>query len=263
MTSSVAATPVSSASAEPVFVFGSNQLGQHTEGHAAVAARFHQAKDGEWSGRTGNAYAIPYRDRDYRLLSVKAIDASVKTFMNHAAANRSTQFQVARFACEKGAFSDSEIANLFQAPSSNCALSGVWQRVLDPRRPVRIMIYDPAGRLLDSDWQDLLGRYLNINLPLWGAHGVELISTGGARNIVAADAAARRLGLRQRVVGDNPSYYGAQAGIAAEMKAVWCSTHLLSITDPDQTSQPARVRVLSFATRDGLDCDDLYPGMFD
>ena len=93
--------------------------------------------------------------------------------------------------------------------------------------------------------------------------GAELISAGGARNVVATDAAARHLGLKHRVIGENPAYYGAQSAIAAEMKAVWSSTHLLSITDPDQTAQPAHVRVLTYATRDGLDCEDLYPGMFD
>lgn len=248
---------------EPIFVFGSNMRGEHTEGHAQVAARFHKAQAGEWDGRTGNAYAIPYRDNDFRLMPLTAIRGYVERLAAYATEHRALTLQVSRFACEKGAFSDAEVAALFRAVPPNCALPALWQRVLDPERPVRIMVYDPAGRLLGAEWQALLGRYLSLNLPLWRANTAELISAGGARNVVATDAAARHLGLKHRVIGENPAYYGAQSPMAAEMKAVWSATHLLSITDPDQTAQPAHVRILSYATRGGLDCDDLYPGMFD
>ena len=263
MTSPVAARPGARTAVEPIFVFGSNMQGEHTEGHAAVAARFHQAQTGDAEGRTGNAYAIPYRDRQMRLLPLREIAQHVEKCKAYADSHRSSLLQVARFACEKGAFSDAEIANLFRQAPPNCVLPAVWQRTLETGRPVRIMVYDPAGRLLGTEWQALLGRYLALNLPLWGVSGAELISAGGARNVVATDAAARHLGLKHRVVGENPAYYGAQSAIAAEMKAVWSATHLLSITDPDQTAQPAHVRVLTYATRDGLDCEDLYPGMFD
>jgi len=248
---------------EPVFVFGSNMLGEHVEGNAQIAARFHQAAAGHWEGRTGNAYAIPYRDRQMKLMALRDIGGHVERFKAYASAQRGQPLQVARFACEKGAYSDAEVADLFRNAPPGAALPALWQRILDPGKSVRIMIYDPAGRLLAAEWQALLGRYLAVNLPLWGASGVELISAGAARNVVAVDAAARHLQLKHRLIGENPVYFGAQSPLAAEMKAVWSATHLLSITDPDQTAQPAHIRVLSYATRGGLDCDDLYPGMYD
>lgn len=263
MTSPVAVKAGPRTAVEPIFVFGSNMLGEHTEGHAATAVRFHKAETGQWDGRTGNAYAIPYRDRQLKLLPLRDIGRHVERCMDYASQHRALALQVSRFACEKGAFSDAEVAALFRQAPPNCVLPALWQRVLEPERAVRIMIFDPAGRLLAPEWQALLGRYLQLNVPLWGASGAELISAGGARNVVATDAAARHLGLKHRVIGENTAYYGAQSPMAAEMKAVWSATHLLSITDPDQTAQPAHVRVLSYATRGGLDCDDLYPGMFD
>lgn len=39
MTSPVAARPGPRTAVEPLFVFGSNLRGEHTEGHAAVATR--------------------------------------------------------------------------------------------------------------------------------------------------------------------------------------------------------------------------------
>jgi len=263
MNAPVAAKTRSRTAAEPIFVFGSNMRGEHVEGHAQSAARFHQAVTGEWNGRTGNAYAIPYRNRESKLMALADIAGYVERFKAYANEHRALMMQVARFACEKGAFSDVDIAGLFRDAPPNATLPALWQRLLDPQKPVRIMVYDPAGRLLAAEWQALLGRYLSVNLPLWGASGAELISAGAARNVVATDAAARHLGLKHRVIGENPAYYGAQSPMAAEMKAVWSATHLLSITDPDQTAQPAHVRVLSYATRGGLDCDDLYPGMYD
>lgn len=263
MNAPVAAKSGPRAAVEPIFVFGSNMLGEHLEGHAQIAARFHQAAAGEWDGRTGHAYAIPYRDRELKLMSLADIAGHVERFKAYAGAQRALTLQVMRFACEKGAFDDADIANLFRDAPPNVVLPALWQRLLDPQRPVRIMVYDPAGRLLAAEWQALLGRHLQIKLPLWGASGVELISAGAARGVVATDAAARHLGLKHRVIGENPAYFGAQSPMAAELKAVWSATHLLSITDPDQTAQPAHVRVLSYATRGGLDCDDLYPGIHD
>jgi hypothetical protein len=41
------------------------------------------------------------------------------------------------------------------------------------------------------------------------------------------------------------------------MKAVWYSTHLLSVANPDRTADNSHIRMLSFAARDGLKCEDL------
>jgi len=242
---------------EPVFVFGSNMRGEHDDGHALLAARFHRAAAGAWRGPTGHAYAIPYRNEERRLLPLAEIARHVAGLRQYAASKPELALHVARFACAKGEYLDREIAPLFARMPANCALPALWRRVLDPNYPVRLLIFDPAGRLQDEDWQARLHRYLSLNLPLWGASSAELVSAGGARNIVATDAAARRLKLKHRIVVENPAYYGSQATVAAEMSAVWASTHLLAVTDPDETAHPGHVRLASFATRDGLGCDNL------
>jgi len=252
------AFPQAAAAAEPVFVFGSNMLGEHDDGAALIATRFHRAEAGVWRGPTGHAYAIPFRNEGRRLLPLAEIARHVTGLRQYAASKPTRALRVARFACSRGEYLDREIAPLFARMPANCALPTLWRRVLDPACPVRLLIFDPAGRLRDAAWQAELRRYLAVNLPLWGATGAELVSAGGARNIVATDAAARQLGLKHRIVVENPSYYGSQATVVAEMSAVWASTHLLSVCDPDETAHPTLVRVASFAARDGLVCDNLF-----
>ena len=243
--------------AEPMFVFGSNMLGEHDDGIALLAARFHRAETGIWRGPTGNAYAIPYRSELRRLLSLAEIARHVAGLRQFAASKPTLALRVARFACARGEYLDAEIAPLFARMPTNCALPALWRRVLDPEYPVRILVFDPVGRLRDAAWQALLRRHLDLNLPLWGAMSAELVSAGGAGNILATDAAARQLKLKHRIVVENPAYFGSQATVAAEMSAVWASNRMLSITDPDETAHPALVRLASFATRDGLACDNL------
>ena len=57
-----------STSNDPVFVFGSDLAGRHGKG-AALWARLHRgAIYGRGVGRQGNAYAIPTKDRQLRVL---------------------------------------------------------------------------------------------------------------------------------------------------------------------------------------------------
>lgn len=263
MTAATSPAPSKTLAVEPIFVFGATIGGEHIDGSAAVAARFHGAEAGKWNGLTGNSYAVPYRGSDLTLLALPVIQNYVTTLFDYAAANPDTLFHIARFGCEKAAYRDADMAPLFKAAPRNCVLSAMWQRVLEAHRPVRLLIFDPAARLESEPWQDLLARYLALNRPLWGTAQVEIVSIGAARNLVANDAAARKLGLKHRIVTANAAYYREQAHVACEMKAMWYSTHLLTISDPDQTSQPGHVRILSFATRDGLHVEELYPDMFD
>lgn len=242
---------------EPVHVFGSNMRGEHRTGAAAIAARVHGAEDGVWRGPTGNAYAIPDRNADDRLLPLAELARHVASLRQYAASKPEIALRVARFACGRGEYLDREVAPLFARMPPNCALPGLWRRVLDPDQPARLLVCDPEGRLREPEWQDALRRYLALNLPLWGATGFELISVGGARSIVAADAAARRFRCRHRIFAENPARYGREAAVTAEMAGVWAATHLLAICDPDQTANPGVVRILTLATREGLPCEEL------
>jgi hypothetical protein len=246
--------------AEPVYVFGTDLGGRHEQDSALVAVRLHGAEAGKGSGATGNAYAIPYRNTRLELLPLDVIGNYTESFLRHAASQADTRFQVARFACETGAYGDSEMARLFKGAPRNCRLPGLWARSLDPRLPVRLLVFDPGAHLKDERWQAALQRYLNLNVPLWNAPSVELVSSGTARGVVAADAAARKLGLKHRVIAANEAYYGRNAQFAVEYLAIWYATHLLAIIDFEQTADPQQIRVMGAATRGGLAVDQIDTG---
>jgi len=59
------------------------------------------------------------------------------------------------------------------------------------------------------------------------------------------------------VIGASEAYYGRNAQLAAEHRAVWYSTHMLSIFDFDMTAQPQQIRLMTGATRGGLLVDQI------
>jgi hypothetical protein len=242
---------------EPVYVFGSNLAGSHDHDSAGVAARFHGAESGKWNGLVGNSYAIPYRNSDMQLLGKDVLRNYILGFNRFAQSRPDLHFQIGRFGCESGAYTDTDMAPMFRSTPPNCSLPGVWLRVLDVTHPARLIVYDPAARMREGKWHDEFVRFLNINQPLWNAPRVEIVSVGGARNVVANDAVAKKLKLKHRIIGPNPGYYGEQSEMACELKAIWYSTHLLCIADLDQTAQPTHIRLLTSATRGGLVVDQL------
>lgn len=246
------------ATAEPIFVFGSSLSGQHTAETAAIAAQFFGAKAGQSSGATGAAYAIPYRSSAGALLTPQVIANYIDSFLRHAEEAPDTRFQIARFACERGAHSDAVMAHLFAHMPGNVTLPGVWSALLDPLQPARLLIVDQGGHLKDPVWQTRLERYLALNSPLWNVRAVELVSIGGnARTVVANDSAAKHLGLKHRVIGPNEQVHGRDAQVVAEVKAICYATHYLGISDFEQTAQPQQIRTLNAATRAGLLVDQI------
>lgn len=242
---------------EPVFVFGSDLAGKHDFDTAAQATRLFGAEAGTPSGPTGNAYAIPCRNSERALLPIDVISNYIEPFLRHAEAQPDAQFRVARFGCGADGHSDEAMARLFARAPKNVRLPGLWLRALSADLPARLLLLDPGAHLREAAWQERLERYLSLNEPLWNVPSVELVSVGTARAIVANDIAAKELGLRHRVFGPNEAFFGANAQSAAEFKAIWYATHVLSISDFEQTAQPQLIRVISAATRGGLEVDQI------
>lgn len=242
---------------EPVYVFGTDVAGRHDTETAALAVRLHGAEPGKGSGATGNAYAIPYRNSAGYLLSTEVIKNYLASLYAAATEAPETTYHVARFACEPGAHDDATMVRLFGQAPNNCILPGLWTRLRNPRVAARLLTFDPGAHLLKPVWLAHFQRYLAINVPLWNVPGIELVSVGGARAVVANEAAAKKLGLRHRVIGAAEAYYGRNAQLAAELRAIWYSTHLLSIFDFDVTAQPQQIRLISAATRGGLMVDQI------
>ena len=242
---------------EPTYVFGADMSGDFSPYSATNALRLFGANSEIGSGASGHAYAIPYRDADGQALGFATLGAHVAAFLSYARARPQEQFMIARFGCEAGASDDVTMIRHFSHLPPNCQLPGLWQRQLDAKAAVRLMIFDPFARFKDAYWQDKLKRYLSLNAATCNGAKVELVSVGGARSIVANDMAAKRLGLKHRVFGPNEAVFGKEAAVAAEMKAMWYATHFLSLCDFRQTVQPQQFRVTADAIRAGLVIDQL------
>lgn len=73
---------------EAVFVFGSNRAGRHGKGAALHAAKLWGAVHGVGEGPTGNAYAIPTKDENLRVLPLPEIVAGFERFLAYAKGRR-------------------------------------------------------------------------------------------------------------------------------------------------------------------------------
>lgn len=242
---------------EPIYVFGSGRSGQFKDGTAAIAARFYGAKLDIVEGPTGDAYAIPYRAEDGKLLSARTIAEQVNQFVKHARANPDQQFRVSRIGCERDGYRDSDIAPLFRAAPPNCALPAIWRRELGIADTARVLVFDPLIRLANAQWREQLKHFLGLNMPLWGAAKCELLSVGSSRGVSAAGATAKLLRVPHREIRANAEYYGSNVDAASELLAVWHATHMVNITNPNQTALPSHTRILQTAIRDGVFVDDL------
>jgi len=242
---------------EPAYVFGTRVNGGSNDATATFAVRFHGAGADVWTGPTGNAYALPCRNSEGAALSARIFGNYLTAFFSFAADHPEQRFRISRFGCEKDGFSDADMARLWRNAPPNCVLPAVWQRELNGPELARILIFDPLVRLKSAAWRRILKRYLMVNLPLWGATRCEFLSSGGPRDSRCTVDAARELGYPHREVRADRLHYKEQCDVVSDMFAIWSATHLLSITDPDQTSVPSHVRMLNYAMRDGLFVDDL------
>lgn len=73
---------------EVVFVFGSNRAGRHGKGAAADAHRLWGAEMGVGEGPTGNAYAIPTKDENLNVLTIREIEKGFRRFAEYARTKR-------------------------------------------------------------------------------------------------------------------------------------------------------------------------------
>lgn len=120
-----------SASSSPrrVFVFGSNLAGRHGRGAALHARRHFGARLGAGQGPTGDAYAIPTKDAELRVLSIEEIKPHVAAFIRYAASRPLETFEVTRVGCGLAGYRDEQIAPLFTGAPTNCLLPYGWREL--------------------------------------------------------------------------------------------------------------------------------------
>jgi hypothetical protein len=104
-----------------VFVFGSNEEGNHYAGAAKFAQERCGAQPGVGTGPTGRAYAIPTMHGMGRLRE------EVRRFLDYAAEHPEQSFFVTRVGCGLAGYQDNGIAPLFLHAPENCLLPLGWR----------------------------------------------------------------------------------------------------------------------------------------
>lgn len=100
-----------------VFVFGSNLAGRHGKGAALHAKKHYGAEYGIGEGRTGNAYGIPTKDKDLKVISLFLIELYVCEFIAYAKDNPEDTFLLTPFGTGLAGYKRTEIFELIR----NCA----------------------------------------------------------------------------------------------------------------------------------------------
>jgi hypothetical protein len=119
-----------STSNDLVFVFGSNLAGRHGKG-AALGARLHRgAIYGRGVGPQGNAYAIPTKDRQLRVLPLQVIRAYVGEFLNYAPRQPNISFELTPIGCGLAGYRPEQIAPMFSDAPPNVILPDAFDTVL-------------------------------------------------------------------------------------------------------------------------------------
>lgn len=110
-----------------VYVFDSNTAGLHSTGNALIARDMFQATFGVGEGITSaHSYAIPFKDRFIRLLSLKEIAHSVDKFVAYTKERPDVKFWVSLIGVGKREYSNHQIAPMFSGCGDNCILPYQW-----------------------------------------------------------------------------------------------------------------------------------------
>lgn len=113
-----------------IYVFGSNLAGKHGKGSALYAKAKYGAEYGVGRGRTGDAYAIPTKDFNLKVLPLSVIKTHVDNFIDYARAHRDFKFIVVKVGCGLAGYSSEEIAPMFAKFPINCTLDEEWKKII-------------------------------------------------------------------------------------------------------------------------------------
>ncbi len=111
-----------------IFVFGSNLNGIHGAGAALYAKKHHGAVQGVGRGRTGNAYALPTKDRDMKSMDLKSIQKFCQEFVEYVKNNPQETFALTPVGTGLAGYSVRDIANVFRRIGlpNNVYLTSSW-----------------------------------------------------------------------------------------------------------------------------------------
>lgn len=101
-----------------IFVFGSNEGGNHGRGAAEQAKRMFGARTGQGKGLMGRSYGIPTKSSKLKVLSGRAIGKYVQEFTAFVRARPDLHFLVTEVGCGLAGYEPEEIAPLFREASA-------------------------------------------------------------------------------------------------------------------------------------------------
>jgi len=109
-----------------IFVFGSNEAGRHGRG-AALEAKLHWGAQ-QWvgRGRTGQAYAIPTKNSQLRVLMLPMIQLYVGFFLEYARQRVELTFLLTKIGCGLAGYQESDIAPMFKNAPKNVIKPENW-----------------------------------------------------------------------------------------------------------------------------------------
>jgi hypothetical protein len=113
-----------------IFVFGSNEQGEHMGGAARDAYQRHGALWGRSYGHYGDSFAIPTLDVNYRNIPIPRLTDYVNGFLTYALSRLDYQFKVTQIGCGIAGFTKEQIAPLFKWAPGNCQFDTEWQPIL-------------------------------------------------------------------------------------------------------------------------------------
>ena len=121
---------------DPVFVFGSNLAGRHGKGAALWARHRRGAIYRRGVGPQENAYAIPTKNRELKVLPLDAIRSYVAAFLDYARRRADLRFEVTPIGCGLAGYRPHQIAPMFAGAPPNVILPDAFRAVLVREPPV-------------------------------------------------------------------------------------------------------------------------------
>jgi len=109
-----------------IFVFGSNDNGNHAGGAARLAKQKFGAIEGQARGLQGQSYAIATLNNNMKRLPLKKIRQQLEDLFKFASKNKDKIFYLTKIGCGIAGFREKKIKDLIKNPPSNIALPQDW-----------------------------------------------------------------------------------------------------------------------------------------
>lgn len=109
-----------------IFVFGSNLAGRHAAGAAFDAALLFGAVEGVGEGLTGQSYAFPTLDRNFKKISLNTLFSARDAFYRCANAHPDKEFLLTKVGCGIAGYDEQIMCDLFRDTPNNVTKPAGW-----------------------------------------------------------------------------------------------------------------------------------------